>query len=79
MRRRASRKGQTHGLHFELEAVGVVNDVVEDSVRKGRLADDIVPHNENPKPYRWAKSADAILASVKRFCQRPQPNQCAEL
>ncbi|MEY9783331.1 transposase [Sinorhizobium fredii] len=27
-------------------------------------------HNENPKPYRWTKSADDILASVKRFCQK---------
>jgi transposase len=27
-------------------------------------------HNENPKPYKWVKSADQILASVKRFCQK---------
>jgi putative transposase len=30
----------------------------------------IEAHNENPKPYRWIKSADEILASVKRFCQK---------
>ena len=24
-------------------------------------------HNEKPKPYRWTKSADEILASVKGF------------
>jgi transposase len=24
-------------------------------------------HNENPRPYRWTKSADDILSSVKRF------------
>jgi transposase len=24
-------------------------------------------HNENPKPFKWVKSADQILASVKRF------------
>jgi len=30
----------------------------------------IQAHNENPKPYRWTKSADDILASVKRFCQK---------
>lgn len=29
-------------------------------------------HNQNPKPYRWTKSADDILASVKRFCQKVQ-------
>jgi len=39
----------------------------------------IEAHNENPKPYRWVKSADEILASVKRFCQRTQRNLCAEL
>jgi len=35
----------------------------------------IEAHNEKPKPYRWVKSADEILASVKRFCQRTQ-NLC---
>jgi len=27
-------------------------------------------HNESPKPFCWTKSADEILASVSRFCQR---------
>lgn len=40
----------------------------------GQLEADILTfierHNENPKPYRWTKSADEILASVKRFCQK---------
>jgi transposase len=27
-------------------------------------------HNTEPKPFRWTKSADAILASVARFCSR---------
>ncbi len=36
-------------------------------------------HNENPKPYKWVKSADEILASVKRFCQKTQQNVCGEL
>ncbi|SNX74646.1 putative transposase [Cereibacter ovatus] len=39
----------------------------------------IEAHNENPKPYRWVKSADDILAAVKRFCQRTQQNLCGEL
>jgi transposase len=26
--------------------------------------------NENPKPFRWTKSADDILASIERFCRR---------
>lgn len=39
------------------------------------IAAFIETHNENPKPYRWIKSADEILASVKRFCQRTQLKQ----
>jgi transposase len=27
-------------------------------------------HNADPKPYRWTKSADDILAAIQRFCQR---------
>jgi len=30
----------------------------------------IAAHNKNHKPYKWVKSADVILASVKRFCQK---------
>jgi transposase len=36
-------------------------------------------HNENPKPFKWVKSADQILASVKRFCQKSQQTLCREL
>ncbi len=36
-------------------------------------------HNEAPKPYRWTKSADEILASVKRFCQKTEQTLCHEL
>jgi putative transposase len=34
------------------------------------LKADINAHNESPTPYKWIKSADQILASVKRFCQK---------
>jgi len=27
-------------------------------------------YNENPKPFIWTKSADEILAAIKRFCLR---------
>jgi hypothetical protein len=30
----------------------------------------ISQHNENPKPLRWTKSADDILATIERFCRR---------
>ena len=36
-------------------------------------------HNEHPRPFRWTKSADDILAAVKRFCLRVQHNLCHEL
>jgi transposase len=36
-------------------------------------------HNENPKPFKWIQSADQILASVKRFCQKTQQTLCGEL
>ena len=26
--------------------------------------------NTDPKPFRWTKSADDILASIQRFCLR---------
>jgi transposase len=39
----------------------------------------IEQHNESPKPYRWTKSADEILASVRRFCQAAEPTLCGEL
>ena len=39
----------------------------------------IEQHNQNPRPYRWTKSADEILSSVKRFCQKTQKTLCTEL
>jgi len=30
----------------------------------------IVVTNERPRPFRWTKTADEILASVERFCRR---------
>ncbi len=36
-------------------------------------------HNRNPKPFKWTKSADQILASVKRFRHKAQQPLCGEL
>jgi len=36
-------------------------------------------HNKNPKPYRWTRSADEILAAVKRFCHKAEQTFCGEL
>ena len=30
----------------------------------------IAATNADPKPFRWTKTADAILASIHRFCLR---------
>ena len=30
----------------------------------------IEANNADPKPFRWTKTADDILASIKRFCLR---------
>jgi hypothetical protein len=35
-------------------------------------------HNENPRHYKWTKSADEILASVKRFCLKAQQTLCSK-
>ncbi len=43
------------------------------------IAAYITAHNEDPKPYKWVKSADEILASVKRFCQRTEQTLCSGL
>jgi transposase len=34
------------------------------------IAAYIDAHNADPKPFRWTKCADDILASIHRFCQR---------
>jgi transposase len=34
------------------------------------IKDYIGSNNENPKPFVWTKTADEILATVARFCQR---------
>jgi transposase len=39
----------------------------------------IEAHNADPKPYRWTKSADEILASVKRFCHKAEATLCGGL
>jgi transposase len=32
------------------------------------IADFITQHNADPRPFRWTKSAEDILASIERFC-----------
>jgi DNA segregation ATPase FtsK/SpoIIIE-like protein len=44
-----------------------------------QLSTFIELHNNNLKPFKWTKSADQILASVKRFCHKAQQTLCDEL
>ena len=37
---------------------------------KAAIVDYIQIHNQRPKPFVWTKTADEILASLARFCQR---------
>ena len=39
----------------------------------------IEKHDQDPKPSEWTKSADDILASVKRFCHRVDHTLYGEL
>jgi hypothetical protein len=43
------------------------------------IAAYIDTRNANPKPFRWTKTADDILASIARFCRRTLDvhTQCA--
>jgi transposase len=42
---------------------------------KADIAAFIDQHNAQPKPFRWTKSADQILASIERFCLYNTPDQ----
>lgn len=37
---------------------------------KAAIRQDITVTNQHPKPFKWTKPADDILASVARFCRR---------
>ena len=53
-------------------------DLTERQIRRGvhrstreleaAIASYIEAHNGSPKPFKWTKSADDILATIKRFC-----------
>jgi transposase len=49
------------GVHRSLDALHAAIDAF------------ITGHNADPKPFRWTKSADDILASIERFCRYNHP------
>ena len=67
-----------------LETIGIEANVnlaigrLNDGEGVARIRTFIERHNENPKPYRWTKSADEILAAVKQFCQKTERTLCSE-
>jgi len=38
--------------------------------RERAIADYLAEHNQNPKPFVWAGTADSILERLKRACER---------
>lgn len=62
-----TRKQIKRGAHRSIKEL-------EDAIRRF-----IDKHNEDPKPFKWTKSADQILAAVKRFCLRVDETLCNEL
>ena len=51
-------------------ARGLANTVVAKELRTSAILDYVEAHNEEGKSFRWTKSADEVLESVKRFAQR---------
>ena len=49
---------------------GVYKSVV---ALRADIASFIENHNADPRPFRWTKSADDILASIERFCRYNAP------
>jgi transposase len=42
---------------------------------KDAIADYIEQRNHDPKPFKWVRTADQILAAVKRYCERLPVNR----
>lgn len=56
-----TRKQLQRGVHRSVEELEVaINEFIE-------------VYNHNPKPFKWTRSADDILSSVKRFCHKITP------
>lgn len=62
-----TRKQLKRGVHRSVAALE--HDIME----------CIEAYNDNPKPFKWTKSADEILESVKRFCLRVDKTLVNEL
>ena len=57
-------------------------DIATGAELEADIAAFINARNENPKPKKWVKPVDDILAAVKRFCQQTRQTRqtlCGEL
>jgi hypothetical protein len=63
------------------DATGITMKLIRRGVHPSvkHLADDITQWaanwNDNPKPYKWVKTADEILESLATYCQRINDSQ----
>ena len=53
-------------VHYTPTSASWINQVE----RERAISAYIDAPNADPKPFRWTKSADDILASIQRFCVR---------
>ena len=74
-----SRRLRRHGLPSLPESGSVEVFIPLSRQLEADIRAFIVRHNLNPSAFRWTKSADEILASVKRFCHKAQQTLCGEL
>ena len=69
-----------HGTTSLFAALDVASGfVIGKCYKRHRAAEFLIRHNQNPRPFKWTKSADQILASVKPFCHKAQQTLCGEL
>ena len=65
----APHRSETFKLSTDPQFVEKVRDIVG-LYLEAAITAYIKIRNAAPKPFRWTKSADAILASIERFCHR---------
>ena len=57
-----------YGLVKNIEPAGLA--ALRGRLLAAAIAAYVDARNADPKPFRWTKTADDILASIERFCRR---------
>ena len=68
----ASRRSTAQAVALRARIVLACAEGEQSKIVAARLA-HIDQHNVDPKPFRWTKSANQILASIERFCLHNTP------